>query len=276
MTAMDTRYVYRVSPWRSRLLYGFWALFAIPLAVGGLVSGEPALLVVAFVFSAIALPFFMWAVRIARLTITPEGIELRQAAATLRTTWENVEEIRLVRGAEGIVTRTPIEGKGAERYATTSQLVIRGAPLYDEHRRGLLAEKRFIPIEPFGHWLRKGDLRQVLSRYAPDLVRQAEETAIVEAQRPQKLSTNQILAISAIVVISIGVGLWSAMQPDQPIVIQILLGLVALALAAMALRNVLSAVNLFRARRFGSGLFWGSFAALQILLILQILSHLTR
>lgn len=270
----ETRHVYRVSPWRSRLLYGFWALFAIPLTVGGLVTGEPSLLVVAFVFSAIALPFFIWAVRAAKLTVTPEGIELRQAAATLRTTWENVEEIRLVRGAEGIVTRGPIEGKGAERYATTSQMVIRGAPLYDEHRRGLLAEKRFIPIEPFGHWLRKGDLRQVLSRYAPDLVRQADETAAVEAQRPQKLSTNQILVISGIIVISIGVGLWSAMQQDQPLVIQILLGVVALAIAVTALRNILSAVSLFRARRFGSGLFWGGFAVLQVLIVLQLLSQI--
>jgi len=272
---METRHVYGVSPWRRRLLYGIWALFAVPLTVGGLVSGEAALLTTAAIFTAIALPIFVWALRTARLTVTPDRIELRQAGGTLETSWSNVEQIRLVRGAEGFVLREPMQGRGADRFATTSQVVIRGAPLYDPYRRQLLAERRFIPIEAFSYWLTHGDLRQVLSARAPDLVRQGDLTAADE-RRARKGSTGRILLVSAIVLAAGSAGVLAATHSDVgPVVTRVVLSAVALAVAVLAVRNALSAVSLFRSRQYGSALLWCAVAVLQVLLVLACLAEIT-
>lgn len=274
---METRHVYRVSPWRSRALYAVCAVFTIPLAVGGLVSGESALLTTAVLASAIMIPIIVWALRMARLTLTPEAVELRQAGATLRSSWANVQEIRLVRGAEGFVLREPMESRGAERYATTSQVVIRGAQMYDADRRQLLAEKRFIPIETFAYWLRHGDLKEVLARYVPELVRNGEtEAAVTVARPPQRLSNGWILGLSAIILVSIGsVMLMATRSRAALVVLNILLVLVAVALAAMAVQNAVSSFSLFRNRRLGSGLLWGSVAVMQVLLVLSLLSGMS-
>ena len=41
--------------------------------------------------------------------------------------------------------------------------------LFNEEQIQLIAERRFIPIEPFAYWLKKGQLRDDLIRHAPAL-----------------------------------------------------------------------------------------------------------
>ncbi len=272
---METRHVYRVSPWRRGLLYGIWAVFAVPMTVTGLVAGEEALLVGSAVVTIIALPFFVWALRVARLTLTPDGIELRQAGATLETPWANVEAMHMVRRAEGLILREPMHGRGAKRYATTSQFVVNGAPLYEPLRRQLLAEQRFIPIEPFSYWFVHGDLRQVIERYAPGLVQRGEEAAVELQRRERGLSTRAIAAISAIILLAIAAGVLAATRPDvAPIVTRVVLWLVGPAMALMAAVNARSAVIFLRNRQFGSGLLWTAMAIVQALIALACLGEL--
>ena len=179
--------MYRASPRRRAVLYGIWALLTLPLAIGGLVARDPALLFVALIVTAIVLPIFVWALRSVKLTLTPDGIELRHAGGTLETTWENVEAMHLAPGGEGFILREPIQGRAAARYATASQLVVQGAPLYEPYRRNLLAERRFIPIEPFGYWLAHGDLRHTIERFVPGLVARAESSAAAQGQHRRRL-----------------------------------------------------------------------------------------
>jgi hypothetical protein len=252
-----------------------WAVVALPLALGGLFSGEFAFLIAAAMVTAILLPMVAWVTRAARLIVTPEGVEARQVGANLQSSWENVEEIRLVRGSEGFILREPMTGRGAERFAVSSQVAMRGAPLYEAGRRQLLGEKRFIPFEAFAYWLDHGDLRQVQGQYAPDLLKNAR-TVEAEGAGPPKLSTARIIAITAIIILSIGAGVLMALLPSSVNVhvFRILLGLLALAMALIATRNFLSAIYLFRARKFGSCLLWGSLAVVQVLVLLAIIGEI--
>jgi hypothetical protein len=43
--------------------------------------------------------------------------------------------------------------------ASASHVRIRGAAFYDDVRLQLIGEQRFIPIEAFAYWLKRGDLR---------------------------------------------------------------------------------------------------------------------
>lgn len=271
---METKHVYPVSPWRSRIMYGLCAVIILPLFLGGLATGESALLGSAALVAAIMIPISLWAIRMARLTLTPEGIELRQAGATLRTPWHNVDAISLTRGAEGFILKTPMEGRGAERFATTSQVAIRGAHMYDPARRHLLAEQRFIPIEAFAYWIHQGSLRDVLRTYAPDTLRQAEAAAAETPPKTGGLSTAAIIALSVTITLAIGAGVLAGMRSEvEPILFRVLEGVVALALVPLAVANVASAVALVRRGRFGSGLLWGSLSIVQVLLSASLLAR---
>ena len=266
---MQTHHTYRVSPWRRRLLYGVWALFALPLAAGGVVTGETALLLTAAIVTAITLPIFVWAVQRARLTLTPGGVELRQAGGRLSTTWANVETVHMVPRAEGFVLREPMPGGAAERYADAAQLVVRGAPLYDPWRRQLLAERRFIPIDAFAYWFTHGDLRPVIESYAPGLVALGEADAAGRAQNTPRISTPRILLISGIVITAGTTGILAASRPDfAPVLTRVVLMVLGLAMAILSVGNFVSATSLFRRQRHGIGALWAAMAVVQLLVAL--------
>lgn len=266
---MPSRHVYRVSPWRRAMLYGIWTVFAAPLMVGGLVTGEVALLVTAAIFTLIALPIFVWAVGTARLILTPGGIELRQAGGTLETPWSNVQTLHLARRAEGFILREPLQSRSAVRYATASQLVIRGAPLYEPLRRQLLAEQRFVPIEAFGYWFVHGDLRQTIERLAPGLVQEGEEAAATLGVQSPRMSTTRMIGVSATILAACAAGVLAAARPDVgPIVMRVVLWVLAPAMVLMGVGNGVSAASFFRQRRLGSGLLWTIVAVAQVLIAL--------
>jgi hypothetical protein len=166
------RRVYLISPWRRRV---FW-----PIIIGTLVVLESVVLVEptknALVAGLILFAFFMlcglglerWLSRV-RLVLSPAGPKLIQIGYILETDWPNVVGVRLDRGREGLITRAPLEGKGAARIASLREMSIQGMPMYDARQQALLGERRLIPIEPFGWYLRRGPLMEDITRFAPHL-----------------------------------------------------------------------------------------------------------
>src|SRR5262245_30437039 len=124
---MESRFVYGISPLRRAILYGTWAIVALPLLILWLVTGEAALGLTSITVSAVLLPIFLWIDRAAKLILTPKGIEARQAGAVLKTSWTNVAAFRLIPGSEGFILREPMSGRGPERFASASNVRLRGA-----------------------------------------------------------------------------------------------------------------------------------------------------
>jgi hypothetical protein len=121
---------------------------------------------VALVFAAAFL--IVWK---SRLELTDEGIVHYQFGYTVRSTWENVESISLVRGAEGLYLREP--GTHSALLRGSSQLLniamrvsalpsVVGDP-------AALAAGRFVALMPFTRHLNGGPLSRDLQRWAPHL-----------------------------------------------------------------------------------------------------------
>lgn len=260
-----TQKIYGPNPRARNIMLGMWLLFALPLTLLGLIEREPAMLLAVVILTAIMLPICWFALRTAKLVITADGIELRQVGASVSTSWSNIAAIRTQRGAEGLILHQPMSGKGAERLAAVSGVSVGGAPMYDDERRRLLYEQRFIPLDGFSYWLHKGDLRETITRRATAINTDAARTPAADGLPPaEKMSKKRIALIIVIIVASAGLGVASAISPTIMAKVEPVMALaVMLGLGVYAVANMVAAVNHFRARRFG----W--FALLTLMALIQ-------
>jgi hypothetical protein len=259
---------YGISPRRRNLMIGLWLIMTMPLALPGLLLSEPGLLVSAVLITAIMLPIFLLAIRAARLDLTDEGIELRQLGWRVSTSWENIAGIRMVRGREGLILHAPLADKGAERLAAAAGVRFRGASLYDAEQERLIAEQRFIPLEPFAYWFEHGDLGATLAARLP-LLSGPEAFAPVDAP---KLPPQRVALIAAIIVAALAAGIVLAFaSPETQWRVERILAVpLAAAMAVYACANSVAAVRHLRAGRYGWFLLWAAMALVQLLVVLAI------
>jgi hypothetical protein len=169
---------YRVGPLRRWLLWFIFGPVVLGLLVMGLLAtgeGAIAFSITGALAFLIALPF-QWIIDRTRLELSSSKIRLRHFGFLLETEWENVATMRLDRGREGFITKSPLTGKGADRLARFRGPGAGAAQMYDPEERELLAERRLIPIAPFAWHLRHGRLRQDIARFAPELVQPTKNT----------------------------------------------------------------------------------------------------
>lgn len=244
-------------------MIGLWLIVTMPLAIPGLLLSEPGLLVSAVLITAIMLPIFVLAIRGARLWVTDDGIELRQLGMRVITPWNNVAGLRMVRGGEGIVLHRPLEGKGAVRLAASAGFGFRGASFYDAEQQQLIAEHRFIPIEPFAYWLEHGDLREALAGRVPALSASDAFTPVAAPKLPRRT----LATIVAIIAAAVAAGLAAALAgPEiQARVDRVLAVPLGLATLAYAIVNSVAAVRYWRRRNYGWFALWGALAIVQLL-----------
>lgn len=160
--------VYHVSPARRWIMV--W-IFAPTILIFGtiLFSDEPGAGVILLL---IVLPIALaghWLVSYARLELSSDGVYLRPIACPMQTTWNNIRHVTLDRGREGLVTRQPMTGKGVDRFRALRNFRMGGTETYDEVQRAGLAAGRFMPIEAFAYWIRKGTMIDDIEQWAPDL-----------------------------------------------------------------------------------------------------------
>jgi hypothetical protein len=103
-------------------------------------------------------------VRYTRLVLSSDGIKLYQFGYQLETTWDNVSHFYDMPGAQGLVLHRPMDCRGAKVFGAARNV----GELFSEDEIQLIAERRFIPIEPFAYWLKRG-LRDDLNRRVPPL-----------------------------------------------------------------------------------------------------------
>jgi len=169
--AKDTsRKTYRISPIRQAILPALFLMFVAALLIGAWLDKDPAsrraLCLTAGTVFLIGLPFF-FIVRYTRLTISPDGVEVRQFGWTVGAAWDNVAALCLDPGAQGLELRRPMTGWGAKILAGGNAMVSRMVMFYPPEHKKLVDEHRWIPVEPFGWWFRHGQLRQDIARHAP-------------------------------------------------------------------------------------------------------------
>ena len=167
------RSVYHISPLRTWLPTGALAGLCIALAAAAGASEDPAEQR-ALAITAVALCGFtalMYRMlRFTRFELSQSGVRLYQIGYTLETGWDNVAALYDVRGAQGLVLHRPMEDRGASVLSAFRNTGAgAGMRLYGPEQVRLLAERRFIPIEPFAHSLKHGRLREELRRYAPSI-----------------------------------------------------------------------------------------------------------
>ena len=166
MTALR---VYHVSPVRVALATGFFVaigcgLLYLALAVPDEPESRNAFLLTAMFIFACACVMYV-TVRYPRLELSAHGVRLRQIGYALETTWDNVESLYDVAGAQGIVLRRPMSSGSAGllrafRYTGTGA----GVRFYNPEQIQLLAEQRFIPIDAFAFWLERGLRAEIETR----------------------------------------------------------------------------------------------------------------
>ncbi|MCA9179313.1 MAG: hypothetical protein KDB14_32870 [Planctomycetales bacterium] len=157
---------YHVSLFRQAVFYVMWATFAGPCLVGGTLAKHEGVLVVGIFISILFAPVFVLVSWLVRLNLSEEGVDLKQLGYSLSTPWSNVVEFDATRGREGFVLREAMECKGAYKLANVvGRSVGVNNPIYRGGRPDLVAQRRFIPIEPFGFWIRHGTLRDVIQQF---------------------------------------------------------------------------------------------------------------
>ena len=160
--------------------------------------------------------------------------------------------------------------------ADAANVLIRGVSIYDDDRRQLLTEQRFVPIEAFAYWLTHGDLRQVLAQHAPHLLAAEAGPAPLSDPVAARLSTGRILLIAAIIGASLTAGLFMAMRPDgEPVLaVRIFHALVATALAILAANHLAMAFRRLQHRRYGSGILLAVIGLMQALIAVAAVAAL--
>jgi hypothetical protein len=163
--------VYPISPRRRALLVAIWALFTLPLVIAGLLLDDPAALASGGLAGLIlGLIFAATAWRLPRLVLTPGGVTLHQFGYRLDSPWSNVAALYLGPGQAGLMLRQPMSGRGAARLTAavgSMRRAGRSFAAYPPEVLDCIAARCYIPIEPFRHWLRHGDLERRLAEHAP-------------------------------------------------------------------------------------------------------------
>ena len=180
MSSAAKRTVYYISPLRLWLAVGPLLVIAVLMLVGAaFVSGDPAEqggLILGGGMLLLCSLFVVVLVRYSRLTLSEDGIRLRQIGYTLATDWQNVSRLYDLPGAQGLVLHRPMTSRGASvlRAFRNTRFGIGRLRFYNQEQAQLLAERRFIPIEAFEYWLKHGRLREDLLRHVPSLTESGE------------------------------------------------------------------------------------------------------
>ena len=167
--AARKRTVYHISPLRLWLVPGILIIIAMyVLALPYLEPDAPDtgkfITYMALAFLAFAAVMY-WVMRYTRLVLSADGVKLYQFGYKLETGWDNVAGLYDMPGAQGLVLHRPMDCWGAKVFGAARNV----GELFNEEQVHLIAERRFIPIEPFAYWFKHGRLRDDLIRRAPAL-----------------------------------------------------------------------------------------------------------
>jgi hypothetical protein len=177
--AARKRTVYHISPLRLWLVPAMFIIFAIfMLTLAGSDTGTPDTRKIAIYMGIFFLAFaavIYLILRRTRLVLSAESAKLYQFGYQLETDWDNIAYIYDEPGAEGLVLRRPMDCLGASTLSRFRNVESPGGEFsgggrfYSPEQIQLIAERRFIPIDAFAYWLKKGLLRDDLIRSAPAL-----------------------------------------------------------------------------------------------------------
>jgi hypothetical protein len=271
------------------LAFGLCPVASLSLALYGVVTANSnatyAGLFMAAMTGVLFLPIAWVSLRYPRLILNGEGIELQQFGWRLSSSWDNVASLAYG-GQIGIVTRDPMKGSGAGRLAAFGNMTMEGAPFYMEEARRLIAERRYMPLDPCSYWLWRGDLGQELIKRAPwlegDIARAISEHSqqrgllnkLLAGPNGHSFTRRNLYVAAGVIALAIGLAvvggrLGSVVETATAV----LLGLV---LAKFSIDNCMTSVGLLRRRQYAGGLVWGALGLVTLLIVLAIAGSLIK
>ncbi len=271
---------YPAGPRQRRILIGMASAFILfPLAIAAAAGAAGAAVLV------IMLPFALFLFYCAyypRLTVTPEGLNLRGILglrSSVFVPWQSIERLRLTPGSEGLLLAEPLTDKSAERWKDWSGTAMNGAPIYDAEQRASIASARYVPFQAFAYWLEHGTLMEEFRRFAPALVEGYKERraeAYAAGARDRKIIKIVASITGAVLVAAIFFGLYSPeFSPETQAKLdsagwmadRIAAWTIALVFLLYGSVNLRSSWLFFRQKKIGLGIFWLIAGAIQLLLI---------
>ena len=268
-------------------MLGFASIFFFPplvLIALDLRTAGPALLFELLFSPTIAiLAFAVW---FPRLTMSPDGIRIRgvMGFSTAFVPWGNLAGLMLKPGREGLILREPMTSGAAARWRDWSGLRMTWIPVFDAEQRQLLNQQRYVPLAPFAHWLRHGDLIARIREAVPALaagINGQLETYRKEQKHSRRVLTALFLITGLLSAGAIGAALILPALPEEHQAIVhhgfdasnagVRWGL-AIFLSALGLANLASAWRFARIRHFSPALLWGAMAIAQFLLVLIVVA----
>ena len=243
MSRLEYR-VYRISPLRWSLVVAPGVLFIGLFGVLGIVARSGGLLAAAALVLVIYTPviFIVWRTR---LILSSEGVDLRQLGYRLSTPWSNIAAVDRTPGREGFVLSQPLESRGAHRLGGMADVQITSSGVtmagYQGGRSDLVAQRRFIPIEAFGYWFKRGDLESVIRRFVPDVNMESHELAVPSMPLRRKILVIAIIVVSGSLGLLIGSGVLPTSVND--FFIRILNSVTALCCLIVGLAGLSSTVH---------------------------------
>jgi hypothetical protein len=274
--------IYHISPVRRGILVGFWVFFGAMMTVPFLFMAwkkhEWPLFVVLAVAAMLTVLIPLEIAWVSRLVLTPEGIELlgfHGRKSSLSTPWSNIAAIRMdKKGAEGLITKEPLQGRAAEWLARFRNVMMNGAPLYDAEKRLLLGEQRYIPIEVFAFWLRHGDLWEQIREHAPWLAdAQGQPLGYTPRIREEPWTWKKTVLLLSLMALSgvVIVGLANIPGVSPATVIKWFEGVAGVGVAIAALNNMRAGFAHLRKKHFLEAFLWLGIGIVQSLFALVLL-----
>jgi hypothetical protein len=218
------RYFYHVGPWRRAMPWMIFGPFLLGPAALIIFASTPNDRGAGWLILALMAPITLGVhamVSYARLELSAEGVRLRQIGMKLAASWSEIEGLRLEPGREGFVTHHAISGSGAGSLSATRGAGYYGNPIYNAEQRALMAQRRWIPIDPFSWHLQRGTLRQDLATLAPavhpisSLLAPPGGSASANAAAVPVTSRRKWIAAICLIGGLLGVGIVLAMMPTK-------------------------------------------------------------
>ncbi len=282
---------FKLSPirlWFAGSVVVFLAAIPFLLVIGAILHPESNFLMAAGILAVIMLPFagFLgFCVWYPTLFVGPAGVTVRGCLgfSTVVLPWENIERLRLSPATEALILRNPLEDRLANKLRNWAGTTMAGAPLFNDEQRQLIAEGRYVPVEPYAWWFEHGELLNTIRQFSPALVEHfAEDRKAARAADSSKKTV--IIIVSAITAVALTIAVLAGLYSDDlsPETRSRLDGWgnsfeavagwgLAVVFTLYGVVNLINAYGHLRKGNFGIAFLWFAMGVIQLLLCLAIL-----
>ena len=205
------------------------------------------------------------------------------AFSTIFIPWSNLQQVRLKANAEGLILREPLTCRAAASFKNWAGMRYGGSALFDADQHHYILLQRYVPLQSFAYWFRRGELLAQIQQHAPWLTDdlKGQEPSYEESKTRERRKLIWIFGISAVICLVAGVvGLLNPeLSPKHQAVVNhgftaanhVVSWCLGIGLAGYAIYNLLAAWKFASRKQYGYAAMWLLMAIFQLLLLLTVI-----